>query len=348
MYKSELLIISFKKSFVFAMLTIFTTNQTHFNQAHAMGQSHRAHLEESLRRDESHHSNPQHIPNETPPLKSIITQLLKLTNEHYQLTNKTPDQIWKGVAESRLYKVGRFITMTSTFYLSHSCVITPTIRALFLQCSSYYNTTLGCDYENSAQGDDLGYLCDRTSKNIFLGVALFPVAFYLTKQVNKIAPMITNCTDRCSQFLISKVQQKKGLHNPERLITIETLIGEVSNQLIARSSEVRELPVIERKVIFYVATLNNQIELMKSVLRLDDQTESQVYNKLDLGDCSICLESLTQKDSSLRHLLRTDCDHIFHGACLKSWYERQPTCPLCRSPNSTEALNLLDSLWPLE
>ena len=81
------------------------------------------------------------------------------------------------------------------------------------------------------------------------------------------------------------------------------------------------------------------------------------------GTCSICLEDLFNKRVSLmmersveesieesvviidhkfteavetvetvqpREVVRLDCDHLFHKACIEHWCVRKPTCPLCR------------------
>lgn len=46
-----------------------------------------------------------------------------------------------------------------------------------------------------------------------------------------------------------------------------------------------------------------------------------VYNE----ECSICK---TEVEDDL--YARTPCMHVFHVKCLKDWYEKSPTCPMCR------------------
>jgi hypothetical protein len=43
--------------------------------------------------------------------------------------------------------------------------------------------------------------------------------------------------------------------------------------------------------------------------------------------CSICLEDFT-KDSQITI---TPCKHEYHLSCMKQWYCRNQTCPVCRS-----------------
>ena len=43
--------------------------------------------------------------------------------------------------------------------------------------------------------------------------------------------------------------------------------------------------------------------------------------------CIICREEMTG-DNQVKKL---PCDHIFHKNCLRSWFQRQQTCPTCRT-----------------
>lgn len=58
--------------------------------------------------------------------------------------------------------------------------------------------------------------------------------------------------------------------------------------------------------------------------------------------CIICREEMTGGGSSKK----LPCNHIFHATCLRSWFQRQQTCPTCRmdvlsvaTPNSTNVPN---------
>lgn len=42
--------------------------------------------------------------------------------------------------------------------------------------------------------------------------------------------------------------------------------------------------------------------------------------------CIICREDMALSEG----LKKLHCDHVFHLACLRSWLERQQTCPICR------------------
>lgn len=57
--------------------------------------------------------------------------------------------------------------------------------------------------------------------------------------------------------------------------------------------------------------------------------------------CIICREDMVNTSKKL------PCGHIFHTACLRSWFQRQQTCPTCRlnilrtpaTPNDRAAQN---------
>ncbi len=49
----------------------------------------------------------------------------------------------------------------------------------------------------------------------------------------------------------------------------------------------------------------------------------------DLGTCVICLEEFSSSPEA--KLIRMDCSHEYHQACLLSWLEKKKRCPICRS-----------------
>jgi hypothetical protein len=47
----------------------------------------------------------------------------------------------------------------------------------------------------------------------------------------------------------------------------------------------------------------------------------------ELKGCSICLDTI---DNDEREIIKTDCSHYFHKKCLKEWFSKSLSCPLCR------------------
>lgn len=63
--------------------------------------------------------------------------------------------------------------------------------------------------------------------------------------------------------------------------------------------------------------------------------------------CIICREEMSNAGGNTENALpqqikKLPCDHIFHKNCLRSWFQRQQTCPTCRTP----ILRLLQTTTP--
>lgn len=50
------------------------------------------------------------------------------------------------------------------------------------------------------------------------------------------------------------------------------------------------------------------------------------YRDVYGGECSICKTEINEEAICAR----TQCMHVFHVDCLRSWYAKSPTCPMCR------------------
>ncbi|BAT22735.1 hypothetical protein [Yellowstone lake phycodnavirus 3] len=51
-------------------------------------------------------------------------------------------------------------------------------------------------------------------------------------------------------------------------------------------------------------------------------------------ECPICYISL-----DIGETCKTSCDHTFHRTCLRTWYSRNTSCPMCRAPAPVPALS---------
>lgn len=54
--------------------------------------------------------------------------------------------------------------------------------------------------------------------------------------------------------------------------------------------------------------------------------ETELREGASRGQCAVCLETLGAGQSCCR----PPCLHAFHGACLREWLNRSPTCPVCK------------------
>eukprot|EP00041_Stephanoeca_diplocostata_P019421 m.419124 g.419124 ORF g.419124 m.419124 type:complete len:360 (-) comp21300_c0_seq2:2057-3136(-) len=57
--------------------------------------------------------------------------------------------------------------------------------------------------------------------------------------------------------------------------------------------------------------------------------------EIDSGmQCTICLGSISEEN---HRIIRLDCSHMFHRACITPWLEQRTTCPVCRYDITDEA-----------
>lgn len=67
-----------------------------------------------------------------------------------------------------------------------------------------------------------------------------------------------------------------------------------------------------------------------------DVSQEQLRNYSDTI-CIICREEMSNSENNNdnagpQQIKKLPCDHIFHKSCLRSWFQRQQTCPTCRTP----------------
>lgn len=87
-----------------------------------------------------------------------------------------------------------------------------------------------------------------------------------------------------------------------------------------------------KKAIRDVMMSRRAIRYMNTVFR--DATAADLASSSDTV-CIICREEMQVSNSDLQAdrntaLKRLPCAHIFHVGCLRSWFQRQQTCPTCR------------------
>lgn len=72
--------------------------------------------------------------------------------------------------------------------------------------------------------------------------------------------------------------------------------------------------------------LNDVILSRRAIRNMNTLYPDATPEELTLSDniCIICREDMVNTSKKL------PCGHIFHTACLRSWFQRQQTCPTCR------------------
>lgn len=110
------------------------------------------------------------------------------------------------------------------------------------------------------------------------------------------------------------------------------------------NKEVDTIKIFLCKRIVYLYQ-NNQIEFddnlitfLKDEITLVDSTntntntktkkkkKSKKKKKTEINECPICLLDLEEYET-----IKLDCNHIFHITCIEEWYNKDKSCPYCRS-----------------
>lgn len=102
--------------------------------------------------------------------------------------------------------------------------------------------------------------------------------------------------------------------------------------------------VVYRCVVFYVNVTPEivSIDVVRTAVGVEgtpkesrrlgaaEEIVFDAYNVLEGSgeeECSICLEEY--KSGETRATIST-CNHSFHAFCIKTWLDKEDTCPLCR------------------
>lgn len=105
------------------------------------------------------------------------------------------------------------------------------------------------------------------------------------------------------------------------------------------------LPLFAFRPMYYTMrnfkkALNDVILSRRAIRNMNTLYPDATQEELQMSDniCIICREDMVSSSKKL------PCGHIFHTACLRSWFQRQQTCPTCRlnilrTPITTTAPN---------
>uniref|UniRef100_A0A6B2E831 RING-type E3 ubiquitin transferase n=1 Tax=Phlebotomus kandelakii TaxID=1109342 RepID=A0A6B2E831_9DIPT len=91
------------------------------------------------------------------------------------------------------------------------------------------------------------------------------------------------------------------------------------------------LPLFAFRPMYYTIrnfkkALNDVILSRRAIRNMNTLYPDATTEELQMSDniCIICREDMVS------HSKKLPCGHIFHTACLRSWFQRQQTCPTCR------------------
>ncbi|XP_055309629.1 E3 ubiquitin-protein ligase HRD1 [Sitodiplosis mosellana] len=119
------------------------------------------------------------------------------------------------------------------------------------------------------------------------------------------------------------------------LLYTELVIGFIRVVLyvlfVAIMVRIYTLPLFAFRPMYYTMrnfkkALNDVILSRRAIRNMNTLYPDATPEELALSDniCIICREDMVNTSKKL------PCGHIFHTACLRSWFQRQQTCPTCR------------------
>jgi len=86
-----------------------------------------------------------------------------------------------------------------------------------------------------------------------------------------------------------------------------------------------------KKDVLLIGQYQN-VEIGSRILLLNCERFIQIYSDM----CSICMDNKDSIDS-----VSLDCSHIFCLACIKEWFYKNNTCPLCRREVSKKLISIV-------
>lgn len=80
------------------------------------------------------------------------------------------------------------------------------------------------------------------------------------------------------------------------------------------------------KIVHVESAMKNAPRMLKLGWLMIENSLHIYTGKTHTTDCAICSNQMGEDDTCLH----TACGHVFHLECIKPWYSKSPTCPLCR------------------
>ncbi|KAG0457598.1 hypothetical protein HPP92_022452 [Vanilla planifolia] len=113
------------------------------------------------------------------------------------------------------------------------------------------------------------------------------------------------------------------LMEPQLAEMVRDFIVHKVSYLAQSNVGVAELKILHVKVIVEVCDEETNVELLSekrmTLVRIEKAFEQE-------EGCAICLEDVSAEEL----VARTPCLHRFHATCLRRWFEKAGSCPLCR------------------
>ena len=152
----------------------------------------------------------------------------------------------------------------------------------------------------------------------------------------KVPTQILQCPPCHQHYLLGKISALNLLDasKVQQIVSIaQDLAATGTGYFIVAELEILRVEVVN--VFDFSNFIESTIKSMISKASIDELVRRRSFvagsksQELDLGTCTICLEEFSSSPEA--KLVRMDCSHVFHQACIYPWLEnRSTTCPCCR------------------
>ena len=119
---------------------------------------------------------------------------------------------------------------------------------------------------------------------------------------------------------------------------ILTLGGDKTSNIVEliMQKKTNELLEIDNKIQLYTLREDkmkiSELEDKKEKIRIQINDLDNKFKIMLKGNCNICFEPLTNP------VLESNCQNLFCGECLLTWFQKKTSCPLCRSDVDAKTL----------
>ncbi|KAK7840029.1 e3 ubiquitin-protein ligase hrd-1 [Quercus suber] len=152
----------------------------------------------------------------------------------------------------------------------------------------------------------------------------------------KVPTQILQCPPCHQHYLLGKISALNLLDasKVQRIVsTAQDIAATGTGYFIVAELEILRVEVVNVYDLsnFIESTIESLISKasIDKLVRRGSFVAGSKSQELDLGTCTICLEEFSSSPEA--KLIRMDCSHVYHLACMYPWLEnRGTTCPCCR------------------
>lgn len=179
---------------------------------------------------------------------------------------------------------------------------------------------------------DIHFICHAYESTVLNGASVQLVFGF---EYAILATMVVNVAIKYALYSVDLNSETPWDNKAVFLLYTELVMGLIKVLLyvvfVGIMVRIYTLPLFALRPMYYTArnfrkALNDVIMSRRAIHNMNTLYLDATSEELAAGDnlCIIC------RDQMLSAAKKLPCNHIFHTACLRSWFQRQQTCPTCR------------------